>query len=390
MRVLLLPSWYATPRSPVLGTFFEEQARALMALGARVGVLHPVLHPFSARFDSRREPQPPDVVDDGLPTHRAFACAPLPRLRRPGHWALERAALAALRRHADAHGMPDVLHAHSTFHAGVVALRLGRRVRRPVVLTEHLSALVDPGWPEHEAEARILRDTFSRVDRALVVSTALRDALGRFGIDTRRVEVVPNMVAAPFFESVGLPQAPPALFTAGYLIPRKRVDLLLRAVAIVRRARPSLVLRIGGDGPERPRLEALARELGLDANVTFLGLLERAAVKRELDRCHVFALASEFETFGVVVAEALAAGRPVVATDSLGVRDVVGTEDGELVASSEPEALAAALERQLARSAGIEPRALSARCHARFAPEIVARRLLRIYEELAPASAARA
>jgi glycosyltransferase involved in cell wall biosynthesis len=380
VHVLLLASWYRTPRLPVVGSFIEEQARALMAEGCRVGIVHAVLRPFGARLDRSLEAQPPDEVDRGLPILRAWCTSPVPRLQAAGHAWLARTTLDAIERYAAAHGMPDVLHAHATFDGGVAGTLVARRLRRPLVLTEHLSSIVDPAWPPRAADARVLARTFALADRAIVVSGALRDALRRFGIDLSRVDVVPNLVAPAFFEDVGPPPPGPAFFSVSHLTERKRMDLLMKAFGVAFRDEPRATLRIGGDGPDRPRLETVAKDLGLLGRVALLGGLSREQVRDEMRRCRVFALASSHETFGVVVAEALACGRPVVVTDSLGVRDVVSAGDGLLVRESGADALAGALRSVL--RLGFDERDVSRRALERFGPATIAKRLLAIYREV--------
>lgn len=78
---------------------------------------------------------------------------------------------------------------------------------------------------------------------------------------------------------------------------------------------PDLLLEIGGDGPEKTKLEELVTKLGINKNIKFLGQLTRDEVKNKMnEESSAFVLSSEYETFGVVVVEALALGKPVIAT----------------------------------------------------------------------------
>ncbi len=125
--------------------------------------------------------------------------------------------------------------------------------------------------------------------------------------------------------------------------PRKRLEILLRAAALVRRAIPELEVRIVGNGPELRRLRRIYFELRLEPVVSWLGNLSLAALAAEYRRAHVFCLPSIQEGFGIVFLEAMAAGKPIVAALSAAIPEVV--RDGILVEPDNPEALAEALVR---------------------------------------------
>jgi len=107
------------------------------------------------------------------------------------------------------------------------------------------------------------------------------------------------------------------------LYPRKRVDLLLRAAAALRSRIPRLQVRIAGEGPESRNLRRLFEQLGLGEDVYWLGTLDREGLAREYNRCDVFCLPSVQEGFGIVLLEAMAAAKPIVAAHAAAVPEVV-------------------------------------------------------------------
>jgi glycosyltransferase involved in cell wall biosynthesis len=133
----------------------------------------------------------------------------------------------------------------------------------------------------------------------------------------------------------------------GRVVEDKAPDVLLDAVALLRRTRP-VTLALVGDGP---MLEALRRHEAASAT-RFFGFLQPREVARVLAGSDVFALPSRFEPWGAVATEALAAGLPVVLSESVGCAPdlLPDGEVGEIVRTGDAVALAAALERQLARS----------------------------------------
>jgi glycosyltransferase involved in cell wall biosynthesis len=131
-----------------------------------------------------------------------------------------------------------------------------------------------------------------------------------------------------------------ALFV-GRFYRRKRLDLLLRAAAIVRERVPQFELRIVGNGPCAPALHALMCELKLAGTVTWLGDVSRAQLAAEYNRASVFCLPSVQEGFGIVLLEAMAADKPIVAARAGAIPEVA--PHATLVEPDSPEALAAAL-----------------------------------------------
>ncbi len=142
--------------------------------------------------------------------------------------------------------------------------------------------------------------------------------------------------------ALGVPPEAPVAIVAGELSPTKNVGQVLRAWRLVLDQLPHAWLLVVGEGSQRRRLERLARRLGLSSNVVFCGF--RKDLRRLLHLTDVLVTASRREGLPRVVMEAMAAGRPVVATDVRGNRDLVSHgETGMLVAPGEAAAMGAAL-----------------------------------------------
>jgi glycosyltransferase involved in cell wall biosynthesis len=123
--------------------------------------------------------------------------------------------------------------------------------------------------------------------------------------------------------------------------PRKRLDVLLRAVALLCGRIPQLEVRIVGDGPERPRLHQQARELGIERFISWVGDVSVDELATEYNRADVFCLPSVQEGFGIVFLEAMAAGKAIIAANAAAVPEVI--RNGVLFEPDNPEALANAL-----------------------------------------------
>ena len=135
---------------------------------------------------------------------------------------------------------------------------------------------------------------------------------------------------------------------AGRHIPEKRVPSLVSAMAVARRRVPKLRCEIFGDGPERPKVEALVKSEGLSEVVRLRGFASAGAVKKAVSRALCLVLPSRREGYGQVVVEAAASGVPSVvcaAPDNAAVELVDDGRNGVIAASDEPDALAAAIMR---------------------------------------------
>jgi glycosyltransferase involved in cell wall biosynthesis len=123
--------------------------------------------------------------------------------------------------------------------------------------------------------------------------------------------------------------------------PRKRLDVLLRAAALLADRIPQLEVRIVGRGPEYQRLQQLSSELRVEPAVRWLGDVGASALAAEYNRSDLFCLPTAQEGFGIVFLEAMAAGKPIVAARAAAVPEVV--RSGILVEPENPEALAEAI-----------------------------------------------
>ena len=242
---------------------------------------------------------------------------------------------------------PDVLLCFQTFISGFAGVRIQDHLRIPAVV-----------WIRGEGEYRLSDSRFFRAVAPRVWSTArgvlvqsasnreaLLDQLERFAPAARervrsRLDVIPNGLDLP--DPAPLPGSATAgrVLTVGRLIPDKGMDVVIDAVAALGGR-----LTLAGSGPERERLEARARQLGLDAR--FEGFVDRESLARLYagSSCVVLG-ARRGEGLPNVVLEAMAFARPVVATPVAGVRDLITDGvNGLLVPPDDPRALQQALGR---------------------------------------------
>jgi glycosyltransferase involved in cell wall biosynthesis len=216
----------------------------------------------------------------------------------------------------------------------------------PAVLTMNGRDVPGPGVPALWRWWQ--RTLLAMVSEATYVSGYCRDAIYRGA--RARGEVIANGVEIPpprrdgaaVRAALEVPQGDCLVFALQRLAPEKRVDVLLRALRRCVDVGTPATLVIGGTGPEGTALRALAGELGIEKHVRFAGYIPRAAVAGYFEACDVFALHSTYETFGLVVAQAMSYARPVVTVRSTALPEVVG-DAGVLVPPHDPVALGDAI-----------------------------------------------
>jgi glycosyltransferase involved in cell wall biosynthesis len=293
---------------------------------------------------------------------------------------------------------PDILHTH-TAKAGLLGRLAASAVgpRRPIVLHTYHGHVLEGyfGKLQSEAYRRLERRLARRSDALIGVSQATVDDLVRLGVAPReKFRVVPLGLDLDRFLRIGASPSPHAraaigvdteavlVVYVGRLVPIKRVDRLVEALAIARRQDRRLVLAIVGDGGERSALEQLVRTNGLADAVRFLGY--RRDLETIVDAGDIAALGSDNEGTPVALIEAGAAARPLVSTRVGGVPEVVVPGTGLLVKRDDVAGLAHALVDLAADPERRRAMGARARTHvsAQYDATTLLERIAGLYEEL--------
>lgn len=226
----------------------------------------------------------------------------------------------------------DVLHCHGVYPPGYLAAIARDQLNIPIVVTSHggdvregCVRLAKPVLRERHIQA------LEAADVLISISRFTRDCYQQLAPNARRVVDIPNGVELePFFEPAARPaDLDPSIAPGEYLLflgrlkHRKGVDVLLRAIEGVP-ATGRVQLVIGGDGEERAALESLATELHLRDRVHFAGWISGATKSWLLQNSLSLVIPTRvWESFGLVVLESYAAGRPVIGTNLAGVGDLI-------------------------------------------------------------------
>jgi len=283
-----------------------------------------------------------------------------------------------------------IVHAHNAFPEGCAAVKAFAR-DVPVIVTVHGSDV------NHFAMKPNLRPgivgALNACSRIISVSAALASTLKRIGVTTETV-VIPNGVDTATLgpgekgaaaESLGLDPARPRLLFAGNFVPVKGIDCLIDAMPAVLDRFPGCELVLLGASPgikDRGKYRERIAGAGVERAVIIRDRVPRERFPAWVHACDLLVLPSIREGFGLVAAEALACGRPVVSTFSGGPEDIVLEGMGELVEPKNPDALAGAIVRVLHGSDIMDAGKLAASAVERFSYGNVAKRIYEVYESV--------
>jgi teichuronic acid biosynthesis glycosyltransferase TuaC len=378
MRIAVVSHYYPRPSTPELGQFVRDQVRFL-ARGYDVSVLasgpwFPPIRRFP-RWYERSRPVP-DPGDPGVRLYsRRYLVFPRSRYRwlsRLTHLISVGSALAALcrRKHV------DIIHAHTLFPDGLTALIVAKFVGIPVVVTVHGSdAFVDHGWAFDRLPNRFV---LSHADAIIAVSKSLADNLRRRYGSTKGLKVIENGIMLDRFSvrskeecalACGLDSNKKRVVAVGAFSEVKGTDVLLAAWEHVASSIPAAELVLVGEPHLRhhhPWFVSMLRENKNRESIRLVGVVPNEKVADYIGASDLLVSASRREGFGVVLIEALACGRPVVATRCGGPEGIVEPDVGILVPPENSEAIAEAILLVLNGRVVFDPNHLARRARDRY------------------------
>lgn len=324
------------------------------------------------------------VIDDGV-VYRYF-----PRTV-PGSWKFSWPLTRWLFAHA---GRYDVVHVHALFsYATIPGCRAAARAPVPYVLrplgTLSEWSLAHRGWKKRPYYALLERSHLESASAIHVTSDAEAGDVERLGYGSR-ARVIPlgvDVAVQPLPQRPVDASAPLRMLFLSRLHEKKNIPLLLRALAATPNADRAIELTIAGDGEPRYRaeLEALAESRGLTGRVRFVGHLDGDAKRAAFEHADAFVLPSAHENFGIAVAEALAAGLPVIVTPGVALAPNVAAAGAGIVVNATEDAVADALRWAAENPAALVEMGERAWWLARrdFSWDTTCARLTDLYTELA-------
>ena len=250
---------------------------------------------------------------------------------------------------------PDIIFTHQFFGVGIEALLAAKFLKVPLIGTNHTSIAqvvqYSPGgfkWVQklflRYATWYYNRCLFVTAPSRLIIEEMLENGL------KRPHAVVPNPIDLDNFTPVGdrdhqvlkdrLDLPDPTIISVSGLAPWKRIDVIIRAMALVRRTIPADRLVIVGHGAEREALERLVKELDLGNHVSFLGSRYKKELAQTIQASEIFINTSPSEAFSMTIFQAMACGRPVIGVRARALAEFITDKNGALVEPGDHQGLA--------------------------------------------------
>jgi glycosyltransferase involved in cell wall biosynthesis len=359
--VLLVTNLYPTPVEPTRGIFIHQLAKRLRAL-CDVTVVCPLpwfpalpLPRVAARWRAFSG-VPAEYTIDGVEVYSPKYPL-LPRVSEGIHASLMRSTLSGAIARLHAKHRFDVINAQWLYPDGVAATRIGERLGIPVVLSA-LGSDVNVFVTEPRKWKQISRSLRSSA-AITTVSRDLKQRLVAESVPESRITAVLNGADHDLFRPMpkeecrarlGIDPRLKAIVFVGRLVPIKGIGHLVDAAARLAQRRQDFAVHLVGDGHLRAACEADIRARGLGERVKLVGARSHAEIPVWMGACDAFCLPSLAEGCPNVVLEALFSGRPVVASRTGGIPEMVGPQNGVLVEPGDAAALADGLDRALSRS----------------------------------------
>lgn len=280
------------------------------------------------------------------------------------------------------HGRPDIVHVHNAWLAGTASADLLRSVDIPFCLTEHSTYYARNIIPEEFFP--LLRKVYSAAAARIAVSPSLMKMLIDLQLATD-IKFIPNILDPLFTEPLPDVEKDRGIFTffnVAELTEKKGHSILLRAFASAFGGNKNIRLIIGGSGDLMDELKALCFSLKIDGQVQFTGMLDRESLRSKMILADVFVLPSLFETFGVVVIEAMSCGKPVIATSCGGPENILDESSGVLVAPGDIAALSNAMIDMQINAASYDAAIIRSKALDHYGPEVVAKSIEAVYADI--------
>ena len=383
MKVIFVTRGWPSQKNPMMGNYESVQARALAKQGIDVTVISINKRSFIHFFESRKIQKQEEygVLILSVPV----LITEIPswswtKNRSLDLWLSQRALLRAYEYYREFKGEADVIHAHFAIHAYNCRLVINH-YHIPFVITEHWSKMI---YPSIDKNIRKRCEAYQWADKIICVSKALADSLKeKFSVESI---VINNMVSDIFFQQT---ESQPAskdkriikFVSVGSLIDGKGYDLIIRALRNCRHLNECQVSIIGG-GPEEANLKAMIEEYQLQDKVTLLGKKTPEEVSTWMASSDCFILTSRRETFGIVYIEAMAKGKPVIATICGGPESFVNESNGILIPTEDVEAATKAIDYMVENVDKYDNAAIQQNCHDNFSEEAISQQIIAVYNQV--------
>jgi glycosyltransferase involved in cell wall biosynthesis len=420
MHILLIPPEEFVPENaPLSGIFQYDQAKALVAMGVNVGVIsvtrpiaiRPAIISLVRKLIGKKVYY--KVLEEKSSLHIALliirqlrSIALIDFQKNEGinvlriqcrYWNdglpadelryFKYCIKTASRFYLQKTGKPQLIHAHNAWLAGLSAIELSHSWNIPFGITEHSTFYARNLIPQQfypELQICYAASAFN-----FVVSDSLGNLLKELKLLEDNYVYLPNMLDPLFEKTEPCTDFGNEIFTfltIGELTKKKSQDNLILAFSRTFKGNNAVQLIIGGEGDLDKKLRHLVIEEGISSQVLLTGRLSRREVLAQMCKCDVFVLPSLFETFGVVLIEAMAMGKPVIATKSGGPESFVNDTNGILIAPANIDALSEAMKLIYKGEKIFNPSTIRSFVLQNYSSDVIASKLINVYTKVTATS----
>jgi len=348
MKLLIVPSWYPTNIHPESGTFFRDRAKILQQCGFSITIATHILHSTKdiLKFKQNDNDINPEV-DDGVVVYKTESINPFPKMPNKTFNHYKKLILSLVKNVINI-SKPEFVFINSSLYGGAALAKYLHSEMIPFMVSEHLKEFILKNqFSLFQKEC--INECYNYSSKIITTSKVLKnEIINNFNINSKRVLLIPNPADTKYF----LPKRSKTgdtftFISVALLRPEKRLDILIKAFAILSKHIPNIVLTVIGDGPEKNKLKLLSHKLGVNNRINFIGYQNKIAVSDILRDHDALVLSSDVETFGVVIVEAMSVGLPVIATKCGGPESIVVAETGVLVDSNDKNKLSVAMKNMI-------------------------------------------
>jgi glycosyltransferase involved in cell wall biosynthesis len=378
MNILIFPSWYVTPDNPISGIFFREQAQALHQSGINVYVLVLRCHSIRNIISYINTKKRYFYNDNGAKTYNVNYLNFFPKLKKAPLFYAAFVLKKAIKKIAKDNNIQfDLVHIHSAIDAGIIYLLSGQKTK--YIITEHTTLYAEKRiLPFKE---KYLAKVFSSAGCIIAVSNGLKKDIEKY--TTKNIDVIFNIISmdthSPKMEAN---KNKFRFFSLGLSVNQKGFDILVSAFSKTSIKKYCELYIAGLNSQEMRNLNYYIDSEKICENIKLFGILSREEVAHYMYNCDCFVLPSRFETFGVVFAEAMYFGKPVIASKTGGPDSYVTPETGIVVPVEDAVETTKALEYMFYNRTRFVPSYIKEYAIQSFSKEKIVGQIREKYDEI--------
>lgn len=365
-----------TKNSPTGGIFFLNQAKLISKYFKKVSLLSSGFIEF--REILKKDTYPSIEKFNNLEIRRNYKKHYFPRRYLSYSFQKKiyiKMAIKQFKEYINEHGIPDIIHAHNVVFSGVVGQRIYEDYNVPYLITDHSTA-----YYMNVYSKSFLNKLKADVDNCILSTVTRSNSILLKKIFKRDVSVLPNMHEDCFeYKAITKKESPFEFICVANLIPIKNLSKVLTSFEKISCSHDAL-LTIVGNGPLKKNLVSQISKLNIEERVKIIEYLTPKELASKFNHSNCLILVSRYETFGVVVIEAMSSGLPVIISDKVAIGEIVNPSNGCIVQVSNIPQLVSAMKNIIENYNNYDRKKISEESINRFGKKAFMENLLKLYK----------